>query len=110
VFCLVSGANIGGVAAIFKLASLLRKRAIFACGGLGRGAAALSFPRPSFQNRFPQPWRYWLRYAFPEKWHLPSREAFAENGNWRCLLAARTEIDVLFVFSSGPPDATARAA
>jgi hypothetical protein len=55
------------------------------------------------KNRFPQPWRHWLRYAFPGKWRLPSREAFAENGNWRCLPAARTGIDVLFVFRSGPP-------
>ena len=50
---MVGGASIGGVAAIFKLASLLPERAIFAYGGRGRGAAALSFPRLSFQESFP---------------------------------------------------------
>ncbi len=49
---MVGGASIGGVAAIFKLASLLPKRVIFAYGGLGLGAAALSFPRLSFQESF----------------------------------------------------------
>jgi hypothetical protein len=101
------GPVIGGVAAIFKLASLLPERVIFAYGGLGRGAAALSFPRLSFQESFPATMAI-LAALFPGKWQLPSRKAFAENGNWRCLLAARTEIDVLFVFSSRPPDATAR--
>jgi hypothetical protein len=49
----VGGASIGGVAAVFKLASLLPERVIFAYGGLGRGAAALSLPRLSFQESFP---------------------------------------------------------
>ena len=49
---MVGGASIGGVAAIFKLASLLPERVIFAYGGLGRGAVALSFPRLSFQESF----------------------------------------------------------
>jgi hypothetical protein len=53
VFCLVGGASIGGVAAIFKLASLLPERVIFAYGGLGGVAAALRFPRLSFQESFP---------------------------------------------------------
>jgi hypothetical protein len=48
----VGGASIGGVVAIFKLASLLPERVIFAYGGLGRSAAALSFPRLSFQESF----------------------------------------------------------
>src|SRR6266478_2428704 len=59
------------------------------------------------KNHFPQPRRHWLLYAFPGKRQGPSREALAENGDWRRLLTTRTEVDVLFVFSCGPPDATA---
>ena len=107
---MVGRGSVAGIAAIFKLASLLPERVISPMAVWAGPPRPRVFLVPHFKNRFSQSWRYWLLYAFPGKWQLPSREAFAENRNWRCLLAARTEIDALFVFSSGPPDDTARTA
>jgi hypothetical protein len=77
----VGAVSIGGVAAIFKLASLLPERVIFAYGDLDRGAAALSFHRLSFQELFAAAMAILAARCVPREGQLPSREAFAENGN-----------------------------